>query len=423
MKNTFPEVKTIWESIKMIIKRFLLGSAAALVAVTGAQAADLPVAEPVEYVRVCDSFGTGFFYIPGTETCLRISGFVRADYRFLESNNTLPAGVTGKGTDRFQLRSRARLNFDARTATEFGTLRSFIQYRFTDTSPAGGTEGGDLRKGFIQFAGVTAGMVSSFFDFWTGYSTYANHQPFISDKGTQLVLAYSFAAGNGVSVNVSIEDQGGNNTIDNGAGFIAYSNGAKGGQVLPDLVASVRVDQGWGSAQIMGAVKELRATATPVDAEYGYAIGAGVEVNVPGFGSGTRVALQGTWSEGAVDYVTNDNFVEYGPTGVSHFHGTINAAGTGISKSEMWAVAGGVRFGVAPNVTLAMDASYADFDAPAIAGAAADFDAWQVKGSVFYRPVSGLTLGAYVGYESVDVAGGGTDVDLIEGLFRIQRNF
>ena len=66
----------------MNIKSLLLGSAAALVAVSGARAADAIIAaepEPVEYVRVCDAFGTGYFYIPGTETCLRIHGYVRFD--------------------------------------------------------------------------------------------------------------------------------------------------------------------------------------------------------------------------------------------------------------------------------------------------------------------------------------------------------
>ena len=60
-------------------KSLLLGSAAALVAVTGAQAADLPVVEPVDYVKVCDAFGSGFHYIPGTETCLKFSGRVRTE--------------------------------------------------------------------------------------------------------------------------------------------------------------------------------------------------------------------------------------------------------------------------------------------------------------------------------------------------------
>ncbi len=64
----------------MSIKTILLGSVAALAAVSGAHAADAIVAaepEPVEYVRVCDAYGTGYFYIPGTETCLQISGYIR----------------------------------------------------------------------------------------------------------------------------------------------------------------------------------------------------------------------------------------------------------------------------------------------------------------------------------------------------------
>ncbi|MDF1776208.1 MAG: porin, partial [Rhizobiaceae bacterium] len=64
----------------MNIKSLLLGSAAALFAVSGASAADAIIAaepEPVEYVRVCDAFGAGYFYIPGTETCLKLSGFLR----------------------------------------------------------------------------------------------------------------------------------------------------------------------------------------------------------------------------------------------------------------------------------------------------------------------------------------------------------
>ena len=69
----------------MNIKSLLLGSAAALAAVSGAHAADAIVAaepEPMEYVRVCDAFGTGYFYIPGTETCLSISGYVRTQVEF-----------------------------------------------------------------------------------------------------------------------------------------------------------------------------------------------------------------------------------------------------------------------------------------------------------------------------------------------------
>ncbi len=68
----------------MKLKSLLFGSAALLAAGTGAQAADLPVAEPVEFVRICDAFGTGFFYIPGTDTCLQISGRIRVESHYVD---------------------------------------------------------------------------------------------------------------------------------------------------------------------------------------------------------------------------------------------------------------------------------------------------------------------------------------------------
>jgi hypothetical protein len=50
------------------IKSLLLGTAAGLLAVGGAQAADMPVkAAPVQYVKICSLYGDGFYYIPGTD--------------------------------------------------------------------------------------------------------------------------------------------------------------------------------------------------------------------------------------------------------------------------------------------------------------------------------------------------------------------
>ena len=52
---------------------------AGLVAVAGAQAADLPVkAKPVQYVKICTLYGAGFYYMPGTDTCMKIGGWVRS---------------------------------------------------------------------------------------------------------------------------------------------------------------------------------------------------------------------------------------------------------------------------------------------------------------------------------------------------------
>ena len=65
------------------IRNLILGSAAALFAVGSAQAADLPVkAKAVEYVKICSLYGAGFFYIPGTDTCIKFGGFLRVDTTF-----------------------------------------------------------------------------------------------------------------------------------------------------------------------------------------------------------------------------------------------------------------------------------------------------------------------------------------------------
>ena len=66
-----------------MVKSLILGSAAGLLAMGGAQAADLPVkAKAVEYVKICSLYGAGFFYIPGTDTCIKLGGYLRVDTTF-----------------------------------------------------------------------------------------------------------------------------------------------------------------------------------------------------------------------------------------------------------------------------------------------------------------------------------------------------
>src|SRR5665647_2763532 len=60
-------INNVWRFKMKMVKSLLLGTAAGLVAMTGAQAADLPVkAKPVQYVKICSLYGAGFYYIPGT---------------------------------------------------------------------------------------------------------------------------------------------------------------------------------------------------------------------------------------------------------------------------------------------------------------------------------------------------------------------
>src|SRR5213592_3170506 len=119
------------------IKSLLLGSAAGILAMGGAQAADLPVkAKAVEYVKICSLYGAGFLYIPGTDTCIKLGGYLRVDATFNGSNvYDAPAytGDAGQG-NRFRnitnARSRMALTVDTRTATEYGVVRTFAQADF-----------------------------------------------------------------------------------------------------------------------------------------------------------------------------------------------------------------------------------------------------------------------------------------------------
>ena len=123
-----------------MIKSLLLGSAAGLVAMSGAQAADLPLkAKAVEYVRVCSLYGAGFYYIPGTDTCIKLSGYLRVDV-LANSNSDNTGNTSGAGgaknrfTNGMTWRSREDFDIDTRTATEYGVVRTFFDATFSWTS-------------------------------------------------------------------------------------------------------------------------------------------------------------------------------------------------------------------------------------------------------------------------------------------------
>jgi len=183
-----------------MVKSLILGSAAGLIAMSGAQAADLPVkARPVEYVKICSLYGAGFFYIPGTDTCIKLGGYLRVDTTFNGSIYDQPAwsgdlGQQNRFRDYFAARSRMALTVDTRTATEYGVVRTFAQgdFQFTTfnssslnptsiaTNAGGASISGLLGNPgegyvavefvFIQFAGFTFGKsASAYATPWHGY--------------------------------------------------------------------------------------------------------------------------------------------------------------------------------------------------------------------------------------------------------------
>src|SRR5580704_13424881 len=198
-----------------MVKSLLLGSAAGFVAIAGAQAADLPVkAKPVEYVKVCSIYGAGFFYIPGTDTCIKIGGWVRAEADFNAGGSHNPADNGGNGlnnrinTTDLTMRDRFVTSFDVRTQTEYGTLRAYTRAGFDWTTPESGGGRFYVERAFVQFAGMTAGRSQSYFDFYANVMYYTGYAGGTSSTGAPGVnlFAYTATFGNGFSATLSIED-------------------------------------------------------------------------------------------------------------------------------------------------------------------------------------------------------------------------
>jgi porin-like protein len=297
-----------------MVKSLILGSAAGLLAMSGAQAADLPVkAKAVEYVRICSLYGAGFFYIPGTDTCIKLGGYLRVDTSFnVNGVQNQPAwnGDTGQGNryrDYFATRARMALTVDTRTATEYGVVRTFAQGDFTFDTLGGATfnpnslatnlgnntnllnsAGGGyvaVEFAFLQFAGFTFGKsASAYATPWHGYPGNNNSNLLGGHDTVTGVnnIQYTAQFGNGVSGTIGLDDP----TVFNrtSVGYLALfpataatatalatnpsssvstigiAPNAYAGVHSPDLVANIRIDQAWGLFQLSGALHEVNAS-------------------------------------------------------------------------------------------------------------------------------------------------------------------
>ncbi|MEM6762939.1 MAG: porin, partial [Pseudomonadota bacterium] len=234
----------------MNIKRLVLGTAAGALAVTGAQAADLPVVvDPVDYVRICDAVGTGYFFIPGTETCMRIRTRVRTDYNlYWDLDNAVATGLLdsydGDIDDRlYRFRARGYVRTNTVTQTEFGQLSTFVDIFVTKDSGARGdgtaADSVTLDSALIQLGGLILGRFAT--TFGGGQGVYTIEQTFDLGNNTGQVnqIAYQASFGNGFTAQISLED-----TTDHRVGFVALDVGRfvalgarYGGAQVPDLVA------------------------------------------------------------------------------------------------------------------------------------------------------------------------------------------
>ena len=445
-----------------LVKSLLLGSAAGLMAVTGSMAADLPsrkAAPAAEYVRVCSAYGAGFFFIPGSDTCLQLSGRVRAQYQFATHRDSQSSTVG--------YRALLRFGMDARTQTEYGTVRAVARLAAERRTGAGNTGTGaragntidgtsvengnrlqtqvNVEAAFIQFAGITAGRAPSFFnDVFSIDEYHGLHYSGIGSGATNL-LAYTASFGGGFSATLSVEDslerRINMSTVGVDASGVATALGdataagtARTSRAA-DIVANLRLEQGWGALGLSGAlVSHTFGTTTlgnlvaPGD-EYGYAIAGAARINTPFITPGSNFQVTAAYGVGANAYVWGNAWAQSGNGNgnggaVGQRLGNLTASDvvlavgpTGVISAELtksFSVAAALQVFWTPRLRSTFGASYAAADFKtglAFAGTATantrlrDYGVFSVMGNLVWTPVRALDIGVEVLYSQANVKG------------------
>ncbi|WP_421852290.1 porin [Oricola sp.] len=379
----------------MKIKSLLLGSAAAMFAVSGAQAADrvadvvIPEPEVVEYVRVCDAYGSGFFYIPGTETCLRIHGYVRVDIGFGDLNDRISANSEDDpdGNETYNMRSRASFRVSTARETDLGTLRTYVETRWQFDTNGDSFEQGDIggadtpgdytgysndhefsiNFAYIDLNGFRIGKSESLFTTFTGYAggvindtTGGGYGPFDTN-----LIQYTYTGG-AFTLAVGVE-QGDDSNYTKYMGIDPGEN-AYNGWGIDDYAPHVVVGAGYdaGIVNIRGVVGfDTRSnfshpvTGDPIFAG-GWSGKVRVDADVTDTLSGFIMALYG---ENESAYTT---------------------WATGAPTDETWSIIGGATFDVTDDTAINAQVQWVE-------GNGGD-DVWAVAANVTHTLVDGMII-------------------------------
>jgi hypothetical protein len=388
-------------------RRLLLGTVAGLFAAAGAQAADDtgPATRSSEYVKVCTLYGAGFWYVPGTDTCLKVGGYVRAQVGLDGDGNEVTIGAPDRlngslggrfdrvDTNYFSFRSRGVVSADARTQTEYGTLRGYMNVgaQWSTSSLGGGNNGPNadtlfVSRAFIQFAGFTAGRIRSFFDILAS-EPFAIADPRSTNQTDKIGifgLGYTYQFGAGLSGTVAFEDAGwatggrGRSTVNLSTGLagsptpppftIGGETNDNNGQFFLDPVLALRIDQAWGFGQLSGALHDASGGnyvggagsppgCSPVGSlsgsnpcghpgdKWGFATSAGFSLNNPFGQQSDSVGAQAVFSQGATGYATKgagpwSMYSSNNNAGLGWLVDGIFANGTSVELTQAWSLFG-----------------------------------------------------------------------------------
>jgi hypothetical protein len=371
----------------MKIKNFLLGTAAALVS-SNAYAADAIVIaepEPVEYVRVCDMYGAGFFYIPGTETCLKFSGeiFFQVGTEGYSNEGDSPDYLTygsNPGSGGWLPATRARLQVDARSSTEWGTLRAMfrVQADASENADAGYV----MDNAIVQLGGLRVGYTETVFNdsIGAGVASYGSHSWGSMSYGYRKVqgISYSYGSDQAFAATISLEN-----------------DDLEGDGYMPDVVIAASYNQGWGAVWGKAGYDESMD---------GFGATLGLHYNIPGF-EGSSFRLIGYYSD-------SDNVF-----GVGAPFSAISGPEGGNGAAE-WSVLASYYHQFTEKFGASVGFQYFNDFYAANSSLSTGLDGYGAELNLVYTPVENLEIRSEIYYDKVDTLDG-----TASGFLRLTRFF
>jgi hypothetical protein len=447
-----------------LIKSLLLGSAAGIIAVASAEAADLPTrkAAPVEYVKVCNVGGITGWTLPGSDTCVKFSGYITAQFTggnletqynwgsvadavssaaltpslagsVYATNPTLAAlsAADTRTTQRVLVAAsapqgnttfyrnetgwsiRTNFGFDMASNTPYGPLIGHFDINVDASNGFDALEGSPepniayLNTGYLTWAGITAGKAQSFFSFTGGGDNWANFfSPDRKGFNEPYLMAYTASFGGGFTATISAESNqtaGASGAGTDGVGAFGFNPDtlsaqtgtiAFGGQRWPDIVGALHVKQGWGEAQVSGVLHNVNVYDVAYDGapfntvtgatgcgltgllacdahhqQVGWAVDAGVKVNLPYFGAGDDALITGEYGQSANWYSGLTGEAMWGEGGATNGNGQpwfspdafFNPITNSWSKPTTWSVTALIEHHFTPQFYIDLEGSVGGF--------------------------------------------------------------
>jgi hypothetical protein len=392
----------------MKIKSLLLGTAAVLAVSGGAQAADLAIAvEPIDYVKICDAFGVGYWYIPGTDTCLKIGGYVQLDVWFYDNDRVgnyfnVASALTGSTTSSsnplsdttgvvagylyaqddysqsWEMKTEAGANWNSRSMSDLGVIATNINFVVTSDNNTldGSVKTVRFDGGYGAIGPMMFGWTASTFDPGDGYTYDGSVR---SDKKVdQFRLSYLMGTW-GIMLGLEDpRDRYGNSP--NQRPKNATGN-------YPDIVLAVT--GGIGGLNLRGAVAITDRTS-----------GTGWGANLAATAKLGIVDIKGTvaYSDNAKSLTGGDNCAST----VQIVNG--NAQWHGCDDGQWWSAFLSGAVALSSNFKLAATVSYQDGTGGQSGTNSVGYSQWTGAAGVYYYPTARSEIGAELLYSDPDNA-------------------